>query len=160
MPTQLDNTWLPPETRIGWDGNVKWWPFDYGSGEYYSPRTDSKVFNGKDFDTIIANYHGYEYSTNIRAIIEHYEVWAKQNIKELQKITDGKNNITIDDLLWYLRYEKQENISRILGENIVHYHWPIIRLPSKFRPLVEAWHISHTLMHTIKKSIDELATKK
>jgi len=160
MPTQLDNTWLPPETRTHWDGSDIWWPFDYGSGEYNRWRMGEKVFNGRDFDRVNWNYWGYEYSTNIRVIIEHYETWAKQHTKELQKITDGKITITIDDLLWYLRYEKRENVSRILGENIAHYTWLVIKLPTKLHPMLDMWYISHTLIHSIKRSIDELRIKK
>lgn len=160
MPTQLDNTWLPPETRTHWDGSDIWWPFDYGSGEYNRSRIGEKVFNGKDFERISWNYSGYEYSTNIRTIVEQYEKWAKQSSKELQKITDGKITITVDDLLWYLRYEKKENIARILGENIAHYTWSIIKFPSKLHPMLDMWYISHTLIHSIKRSVDELGIKK
>lgn len=168
MPTQLDNTWLPPETRTGWDGSDVWWPFDYGSWEYNRSRIGEKIFNGKEFDRVSWNYWGYEYSINIRILIEHYETWAKKsieephetwakkNIEEPQKITDGKNTITLDALLWYLRYEKKTMVAELLWENIAHYSWPIIKLPSKLHPLGEIGVISHTLMKAIKKSINEL----
>lgn len=160
MPTQLDNTWLPPETRTDWDGTKEYWAFDYGSWEYNRLRIGEKVFNGKEFDRVTWGYWWYEYSVNIRTLIEHYEIWAKQNKDELQKITDGKNTITIDDLLWYLRYEKKTVIGEILGENRAHYNRPFIQLATKPHTTEDIEHISHVLMKAIRKSINDLDIKK
>lgn len=159
MPTQLDDTWLPPETRIDWDENPECWPFDYGS--VINPKFISSgvVFNGRNDEKYNWIYNRYSYSENIWKLIEYYETWASQKRKELQKISDENETITIDELLWFLRYEKRTIVAEILGEKGKHYKKPFINIPydaDKHKDNIGV--IPHTLMKAIKKALENLNT--
>jgi hypothetical protein len=163
MPTQLDDTWLPSEARVGWDGTLANWPLDYGSGEYRNLSTLWEKNIWAEWGTMSGRISTYgnliTHSDNIRMIREQYERWSWQNTKEIQKLTDGKHTITIDDILWYLRYENIKSIKALLwetnskNENIFH-------LPSFNKRVVTNWTVSHRLLHWIQKAIEEISWKK
>ncbi|MBX9809795.1 hypothetical protein K2X92_05385 [Candidatus Gracilibacteria bacterium] len=160
MSTKLDNIWLPPETRIEGGGINNNEPIDYGSGEYRNlhtfwlknPRAESETRNYR------ISPQGVELckSDNIRLIRESYESWSQQKSSELMKITDGKNTITIDELLWYLRYEKQETIAGLLGETKNSNRELLLRGVSNklMQPLTVTG--SHKLIHAVQKCIKEI----
>jgi hypothetical protein len=158
MPTQLDNTWLPPETRIegGISDHV---PIDYGSGEYRYLHTHIEHNPGSEPFTKSTRILIYSivswWSENIVRIREWYELWAWRKIENLPKITDGKEYISMDDLLWYLRYETLTNIWGILWEKSKHGSVNL-SLPIKIGNSIENIKIAHSLMHTIKTAIKEL----
>ncbi len=160
MPNQLISTWLPPETRIGWDGTQEKWPIDYGSGEYRNLGMYWEKNPWADWITMsyrISMYWNiFPHSENIRTIREYYEFWSMQKTKELQKLTDGKNTITIDDVLWYLRYENLKNIQELLWETSTKND-KILQVPSWINNQIQNWKISHRLLHLIQKSIEKIS---
>lgn len=158
MPTRLDNTWLPPETRVHWGIQLNE-PIDYGSGEYRYLHTHVQI-NPKwepltKSTRILTHAIWLTGSENINRIRESYELWAWRSIESQPKVTDGKDYISLDDLLWYLRYETQENIANILWEKSKHGS-ANISLPIKIGVKIENITISHSLMHAIKASIKEI----
>lgn len=160
MPTKLDNTWLPPESRTDWDGTKEWWPFDYGSWEYRNLKTHW-IKNPDPEKAMISLAHTIQQSSvNIRYIVESYERWAALQKNSLQKITDGKDTVTLDDILWYLRYEKNKTIALILWENRTRSSGLLFEIPYEPSVIADVGNISHVLIHTIKKALDEISIKK
>lgn len=158
MLTRLDATWLPPESRIHW-GIKEGEPIDYGSGEYrylhthieHNPRWEPFTKSTR----ILVHAIQTHWSVNIDRIREGYELWAWRKWEQLPKVTDGKDSIHLDDLLWYIRYESVESISNLLWEKSKHGSVNL-SLPIRIGAKIENITISHSLMHAIKVSIKEI----
>lgn len=97
-------------------------------------------------------------SINIERIIREYALWQqKPPSTKLQKFTDGKECINIDELLWYLRYENLKTIAALLHEDGKHP----IKLQTHIGKKNEASggipdsSIPHKLLRDIKQALDE-----
>lgn len=166
MTTRFDATWLPINTRYGWDGTEKNGPINYGSGEYghiykalwLSDTTSAKSKWYEEYSSASPESlrEIRKISINIFHIIEWYTKWNNNSSVGIRQLyTDNGATISSDDVLWYLRYENIRGIARLLDEQ--RYSSGIIQIsPHYWEKDIPKWTLPHSLVRAIKKAIDGL----